>query len=102
MKYMIIERFKPGLKQQVYERYERHGRMLPAGVPYLDSWLSADETRYYQLMEADDPPLLESWTKNWDDLIDFETPFEIRLRSWLRRVPQAMATVPNESSLSMS
>ena len=37
--YMVIERFAPGTKSQVYERFEEKGRMLPEGLTYLDSWL---------------------------------------------------------------
>ena len=28
--------------------------------------------RCFQVMEADDPILLQEWIKNWNDLVDFE------------------------------
>jgi hypothetical protein len=53
MKYMVIETFKAGMADKVYERFNEKGRMLPDGVYYLDSWLSNDRTKCFQLMEAD-------------------------------------------------
>ena len=50
---MVIERYKPGMTEQVYERYDKSGRMLPEGLVYLDSWLSEDRTTCFQLMETD-------------------------------------------------
>lgn len=72
MKYMVIESFKAGKKDQVYARYQEHGRMLPSGLQYLDSWLSADHTKCFQLMEATAPEVFPAWTAKWDDLVDFE------------------------------
>jgi hypothetical protein len=34
--------------------------------------VTADLTRCYQVMECDDPQLLEHWMGRWSDLIDFE------------------------------
>lgn len=72
MKYMVIESFKPGAIRQVYTRYESEGRMLPQGLFYLDSWLSDDETRCFQLMETENPELFDQWIENWSDLTNFE------------------------------
>jgi len=72
MTYMVIESFKPGMTDAVYARFEAQGRMLPPGLHYLDSWLSADRSRCFQLMETDDAQLFSQWTAQWDDLTDFE------------------------------
>jgi hypothetical protein len=72
MKYMIIETFKPGAINKVYERFEVKGRMLPDGLHYLDSWLSSDRLKCFQLMETDRFELIEEWIAKWDDLTDFE------------------------------
>ena len=72
MKYMIIESFKTRMVDKVYERFHAKGRMLPDGLYYLDSWLSNDRTRCFQLMEADRFKLIEEWTAKWDDLVEFE------------------------------
>lgn len=72
MRYMVIERFKNGDADPVYERFGKKGRMLPMGLDFLDSWLTEDRTVCYQLMETDDPTLFEEWTARWADLTDFE------------------------------
>ena len=72
MKYMVIETFKAGMADKVYERFNEKGRMLPDGVYYLDSWLSNDRTKCFQLMEADRFELIEEWIAKWDDLTEFE------------------------------
>ena len=72
MKYMVIETFKAAMVDQVYERFQAKGRMLPAGVHYLDSWLSIDRSKCFQLMQADRSELIEEWIANWGDLVEFE------------------------------
>lgn len=72
MKYMVIETFKAGMADKVYERFNEKGRMLPDGVSYLDSWLSNDRTKCFQLMEADRIELIEEWITKWDDLTEIE------------------------------
>ena len=70
MRYMVIERFSDAAA--IYERLRVRGRMMPAGVHYLDSWVSEDLSRCFQLMEADDATRLDEWVSNWNDLMDFE------------------------------
>ena len=72
MKYMVIETFKPGGKELVYERFRQKGRMLPDGLRYIDSWLEKDGDHCFQLMETDSPELFEQWTSAWSDLVSFE------------------------------
>lgn len=72
MKYMVIETFKVGMADKVYERFNQKGRMLPDGVYYIDSWLSNDRTKCFQLMEADKFELIEEWIAKLDDLTEFE------------------------------
>ena len=69
---MVIETFKPGVKETVYERFEREGRVLPDGLSYVDSWLSVDGTKCFQLMEAEDTRFFSLWIAKWEDLVDFE------------------------------
>jgi hypothetical protein len=68
---MVVERFTRGAAP-VYERAAGHGRLLPAGLVYLDSWIDQRLDRCFQLMEADDPGLLDEWTARWSDLVEFE------------------------------
>jgi hypothetical protein len=69
---MVIEKFREGSKDKIYARYEAHGRMLPDGLEYIDSWLSEDGARCFQLMKTDHAELFRFWIEKWDDLIDFE------------------------------
>ncbi len=71
MRYIVIENFIQGARP-VYERAAAKGRMLPAGLLYLDSWIDARLDRCFQLMETDDPSLFDTWTAEWSDLVDFE------------------------------
>jgi len=71
-RYMVIEHFAPGALSAVYERFQEKGRMLPAGLVYLDSWLEKDGQRCFQLMETNDPSLFDTWVGSWKDLIRFE------------------------------
>jgi Protein of unknown function (DUF3303) len=70
--YMIIERFRKGDAVPVYRRFRERGRMAPDGLNYISSWVTADLTRCYQIMEAPDRTFLEQWMANWADLVDFE------------------------------
>jgi hypothetical protein len=72
MLFMIIERFKNGDAVPVYQRYQDRGRLVPDGLRYVSSWVDTKMQRCYQVMETDDPALIEQWTANWADLTDFE------------------------------
>jgi hypothetical protein len=70
--YMVIEHFKPGCKEKIYERFHAKGRMLPDGLFYLNSWLEKDGDRCFQLMETNDPSLFRKWLEPWKDLATIE------------------------------
>lgn len=70
--YMVIESFLPGCKDKVYERFHQKGRMLPAGLAYVNSWLEKDGDRCFQLMETDDPSIFQVWLEGWKDLVAME------------------------------
>ena len=70
--YMVIETFFEGCIEKVYERFHNKGRMLPKGLRYIDSWLTRDGSRCFQLMETNQYELFQEWTRNWDDLTQFE------------------------------
>ena len=71
MRYMIVEEFVQGARP-VYERARDQGRMLPAGLEYVDSWVDERLKRCFQLMETDDPALIDAWIAEWSDLVRFE------------------------------
>jgi len=70
--YMVIERFKNGDAAPVYRRFHERGRLAPAGLDYIASWVTDDLTTCYQVMQTADRALLEEWMANWRDLVDFE------------------------------
>jgi Protein of unknown function (DUF3303) len=72
MLFMIIERFKDGDAIPVYRRFRDHGRMTPADVQYINSWVTSDLTICYQVMEAPDRARLDQWLQRWQDLVDFD------------------------------
>jgi hypothetical protein len=71
MLYMIHERFK-GDPVPVYRRFRDQGRLAPEGLRYVSSWVTTDLLHCYQVMECDDPSLLDQWMDAWRDLVDFE------------------------------
>lgn len=72
MLFMVIERFKNQDAAPVYRRFREHGRMMPDGLNYINSWVDADSGRCFQLMETDEPRLFGQWVAAWEDLVDFE------------------------------
>jgi hypothetical protein len=72
MLYMVIEQYLAG-PEPVYQRAAESGRMLPDGLAYVSSWVTADGMDgCFQLMETDDPALFGAWTARWSDLVEFE------------------------------
>jgi hypothetical protein len=71
MLYMIIEHFK-GDPAPVYQRFREKGRLAPDALHYIGSWVTSDLQRCFQLMECEDPALLDQWMSQWNDLVDFE------------------------------
>jgi hypothetical protein len=67
---MVVEKLNDS--RAIYSRLRERGRMMPDGLVYLDSWISADLTRCFQLMETDDPALFDAWIASWRDLMEFE------------------------------
>ncbi|MDQ1522110.1 MAG: hypothetical protein QOE47_34 [Pyrinomonadaceae bacterium] len=72
MLYMVVEHFKDGDALPVYRRFREQGRLAPAGLNYVSSWVDETLRRCFQLMETDDRDLLDQWIARWSDLVDFE------------------------------
>lgn len=70
MLFMVIESYKD--KEAVYKRFHEKGRMMPEGVSYVGSWVSADGNTCYQINESLNETLLQEWASNWDDIVDFQ------------------------------
>ena len=84
--YMVIERFRNGDAKPVYERFRELGRLAPDGLTYIASWVDAELRCCYQIMEADNPALLEEWMEQWSDLIEFEVQEVITSNEATKRI----------------
>jgi Domain of unknown function (DUF3303) len=72
MLFMVVERFRNRDAKAVYRHLRDHGRGLPEGLTYVDSWVEASFERCFQLMECDDAALLQQWVLHWGALADVE------------------------------
>jgi hypothetical protein len=72
MLFMVVEHFKDKDAARVYRRFRDKGRLAPAGLNYVSSWVDAEFRKCFQLMETDDRKLLEEWIANWQDIVEFE------------------------------
>lgn len=72
MHYLIIEHFRAGNPAPIYARLHEKGRLAPAGLTYVSSWITKDLKTCYQVMDTEERSLLDEWMKNWEDLVEFE------------------------------
>ncbi|MEZ4417939.1 MAG: DUF3303 family protein [Gemmatimonadota bacterium] len=79
---LLIETYRNGDARAVYQRVRETGRGIPTALRYVDSWVTEDLGRCYQIMEVSDPAALQDWMASWSDLVDFEV---------LRVIPSAEA-----------
>jgi phage FluMu gp28-like protein len=72
MLFHVTERFRGGDPGPVYRRFREQGRMAPAGVEYVASWVTDDLTTCFQVMEAESRDALDVWIGRWADLVEFD------------------------------
>jgi len=72
MLFMVIETFRNQDAKAIYRRLHEKGRALPDGLVFINSHVSADLGRCFQLMQASDITLLQRWVAEWSDLAQFE------------------------------
>ena len=60
-RYMVIETFKSGALDAIYDRLHTKGRGLPDGLFFIESWLAADGSKCFQTMETEDYATFEAW-----------------------------------------
>lgn len=70
--YMIIEKFRNGDNISVYRRFQDKGRLAPEGLNYISSWVDESISRCFQIMETEDPALIDQWMNSWKDIVEFE------------------------------
>ena len=69
---MVVENFRDGNPEPVYSRFRDRGRLAPAGLTYVASWVTTDLRGCFQVMECDSRALLDEWMASWYDIVDFE------------------------------
>ena len=69
---MVVETFRPGCKEKIYERFFAKGRMMPEGLKYVNSWLEKDGDRCFQVMETNDRSLFQDWFERRKHLIEID------------------------------
>ncbi len=72
MLFMVVETFRNQDAKAVYDRLKERGRSLPDGLTFVNSWVTADLARCFQVMECPDVGLLQRWVIEWSDLVEFE------------------------------
>jgi hypothetical protein len=72
MLFMVIERFRNRDAAAVYRRFREQGRMMPEGLKYVESWVDSNFGQCFQLMECENPCLIDEWKTHWQDLVEFE------------------------------
>ena len=65
MLFMVLERFRDNDMVPIDKRVRDEGRALPEGLRYVESWVAADFSVCFQLMECDDLALLQAWILRW-------------------------------------
>ncbi|MCP4441780.1 MAG: DUF3303 domain-containing protein [Aureispira sp.] len=70
--YMIIEHFHQDKLKEIYDRFDKKGRLMPESVHYINSWIDEKVEVCYQVMEAESREKLLEWISNWEDVTDFE------------------------------
>lgn len=93
MLFMIVEHFRHGDPRPVYERFRNRGRLAPDDLRYVNSWVTSDLTRCYQVMECEDRALLDEWIAAWQDIVDFEVHPVVTSAEAAARVPAPDVTV---------
>jgi len=72
MLFMVVEKFRNQDVKPIYRRLRDKGRMMPDGLKFVSSFVSADVSRCFQLMECEDVTLFQRWVSEWSDLMECE------------------------------
>ncbi len=72
MLFMVVEDFRNRDRKAIYRRFRDKGRMAPEGLQFVNSWMTADMSRCFQLMETDDVTLFQKWVAEWCDIGEYE------------------------------
>jgi hypothetical protein len=67
MMFMVIEKFRNRDAKAVYRRLRDCGRQMPEGLTIVNSWVTVDLTRCFQVVECEHVALLQQWVAAWSD-----------------------------------
>jgi hypothetical protein len=85
---MVTERFRDRDPRPIYQHLREHGRGVPEGLRYVDSWVEPGFGRCFQVMECDDASLLQQWVLSWAGLAEFEiVPVVTSAETWANVEP---------------
>ena len=87
MRFLVVEHFRDGDPRPVYDRFRAQGRLAPDDVVYVDSWVTEDLRRCFQVMDSPNRGKLDEWIANWADLVEFEVYPVITSAEAQARVP---------------
>ncbi|ESZ25455.1 MULTISPECIES: DUF3303 family protein [unclassified Mesorhizobium] len=72
MQFIVIEDFTGCDRKEIYRHFGERGTLKPDALVVHHSWIAADMSRCFLLVEADDVTLLQRWVIEWSDLVEFE------------------------------
>jgi hypothetical protein len=72
MQFVVIEDFTGSDRKDIYRRFRDRGRLKPDELVVQHSWIAADMSRCFMLVEANDVTILQRWVIEWADLVEFE------------------------------
>ncbi|MER8806198.1 DUF3303 domain-containing protein [Mesorhizobium australicum] len=71
MQFIVIEDFTGSDRKEIYRRFRDRGRLKPEELVVHHSWIAADMSRCFLLVESDDVTSLQRWVIEWADLVEF-------------------------------
>jgi hypothetical protein len=72
MQFMVSWTFTPDAANAAIERFAETGGLPPDGVKMLGRWHDTAANRGWAVAEADDTAAMGKWTRQWNDLLEFE------------------------------
>ena len=71
MKFMVEFHLKPGIKDEVVDRFDLRGPNRQPGVAFLGAWIANRSDLIFILCESEDPELVERASQPWLEYGDF-------------------------------
>ena len=72
MQFIVIEDFTGCDRKDIYRRFRDRGRLKPDELVVHHSWIAADMSRCFMIVEAADVSPLQRFAIEWLDLCSFE------------------------------